>query len=78
TDGDLRRALERFPDLLQRRAKDVMTRNPKGIEADALAAEALRRMEEHAITSLFVFERPGDRSPIGIIHLHDILKAGVV
>ncbi len=78
TDGDLRRALERFPDLLQRRARDVMTRNPKGIEADALAAEALRRMEEHAITSLFVFERPGDRAPIGIIHLHDILKAGVV
>ena len=78
TDGDLRRALERYPDLLERRACDVMTRNPKGIEADALAAEALKRMEEHAITSLFVFERPGDRCPVGIIHLHDLLRAGVV
>jgi len=78
TDGDLRRALEKFPDLLTKRAKDIMTRNPKGIEADALAVEALRRMEEHSITSLFVFEKSGDRIPIGIIHLHDILKAGVV
>ena len=78
TDGDLRRALEKFPDLLAKRAKDIMTRNPKGIEADALAVEALRRMEEHSITSLFVFEKSGDRIPIGIIHLHDILKAGVV
>lgn len=78
TDGDLRRALERYPDLLQRRASEIMTRNPKGIEADALAAEAVKRMEEHSITSLFVFERPGDRVPVGIIHLHDLLKAGVV
>jgi len=78
TDGDLRRALEKFPDLLNKRAKDIMTCNPKSIEADALAVEALRRMEEYSITSLFVFEKPGDRIPIGIIHLHDILKAGVV
>jgi len=78
TDGDLRRALEKFPDLLTKRAKDIMTCNPKSIEADALAVEALRRMEEYSITSLFVFEKPGDRIPIGIIHLHDILKAGVV
>lgn len=78
TDGDLRRALERYPDLLERKAKDIMTRNPKGIEADALAAEALKRMEDYAITSLFVFERQGDEVPVGIIHLHDILRAGVV
>lgn len=78
TDGDLRRALEKFPDLLERRARDVMTCNPKGIEADALAVEALRKMEQFAITSLFVFERPGDEIPVGIIHLHDILRAGVV
>lgn len=78
TDGDLRRALEKFPDLLERRARDVMTCNPKGIEADALAVEALRKMEQFAITSLFVFERLGDEVPVGIIHLHDILRAGVV
>lgn len=78
TDGDLRRALERYPDLLQRRAKDIMTTNPKGIEADALAAEALKKMQDYAITSLFVFEKMGDKVPVGIIHLHDILRAGVI
>ncbi len=78
TDGDLRRALERFNDLLERRASDVMTRNPKWIEKDALAAEAVQRMEEYSITSLFVFNQAGDKVPIGIIHLHDLLKAGVV
>ncbi|MCX8116554.1 MAG: KpsF/GutQ family sugar-phosphate isomerase [Desulfobacterota bacterium] len=78
TDGDLRRALERYSDLLDRTASEVMTRNPKWIEKDALAAQAVQRMEEFSITSLFVFDRPGDRKPIGIIHLHDLLKAGVV
>jgi arabinose-5-phosphate isomerase len=78
TDGDLRRALERYPDLLKRTAAEVMTRNPKWIEADTLAAQAVQRMEEHSITSLFVFETDGERIPTGIIHLHDLLKAGVV
>jgi arabinose-5-phosphate isomerase len=78
TDGDLRRGLERFNDLLHQEVRDVMTRNPKWIERDALAAKAVQRMEEYAITSLFVFDRPGDRAPVGIIHLHDLLKAGVV
>ena len=78
TDGDLRRALERFTDLLSRKAGEVMTRNPKGIEKDALAAQAVQRMEEYSITSLFVFDRSGDKTPVGIIHLHDLLKAGVV
>lgn len=78
TDGDLRRALERFDDLLDRQAKEVMTRNPKWIERDALAAKALQRMEEFSITSLFVLNRAGDRVPVGVIHLHDLLKAGVV
>jgi len=78
TDGDLRRALERFSDLLSRRASEVMTKNPKRIEKDALAAKAVQRMEQHSITSLFVFNDLSDRVPAGIIHLHDLLKAGVV
>ncbi len=78
TDGDLRRALEKFNDLLQREASEVMTRNPKWIEKDALAAKAVQRMEEYSITSLFVFNQPGEKVPAGIIHLHDLLKAGVV
>jgi arabinose-5-phosphate isomerase len=78
TDGDLRRALEKFPDLLHREAREVMTRSPKWIERDALAAKAVQRMEEHSITSLFVSEATGNNIAVGIIHLHDLLKAGIV
>jgi arabinose-5-phosphate isomerase len=78
TDGDLRRAIEKFADLLNRKAAEVMTKNPKWIGRDALAAMAVQRMEEFSITSLFVFNSDGSRSPVGIIHLHDLLKAGVV
>jgi arabinose-5-phosphate isomerase len=78
TDGDLRRALEKFSDLFNREASEVMTKNPKWIEKGALAAKAVQRMEEYSITSLFVFNKAGDNVPVGIIHLHDLLKAGVV
>ena len=78
TDGDLRRALERYGDLLSRKAAEVMTRNPKTIERDSLAARAVQKMEEYSITSLFVFNSGEDRIPVGIIHLHDLLKAGIV
>ncbi len=78
TDGDLRRALEKFSDLFNREASEVMTKNPKWIERDALAAKAVQRMEEYSITSLFVFKKAGEKVPVGIIHLHDLLKAGVV
>jgi len=78
TDGDLRRALEKFSDFFNREASEVMTRNPKWIEKDALAAKAVQRMEEYSITSLFVFSQVGEKVPVGIIHLHDLLKAGVV
>jgi len=78
TDGDLRRALEKFSDLFNQEASEVMTKNPKWIEKDALAAKAVQRMEEYSITSLFVFNKAGDKVPVGIIHLHDLLKAGVV
>jgi len=78
TDGDLRRALEKFSDLLNREAREVMTRNPKWIEKEAMAAKAVQRMEEYSITSLFVFNHAGDKVPVGVIHLHDLLKAGVV
>jgi arabinose-5-phosphate isomerase len=79
TDGDLRRAMERFPDLFTRRAREVMTRTPKTIAPDALAARALAVMEEHAITVLVVLptEERGIRKPLGVIHIHDILKAGI-
>jgi arabinose-5-phosphate isomerase len=78
TDGDLRRALEKFEDLLNRKAYEIMTKNPKWILKDELAAKALETMERYSITSLFVFDKEPNRKPVGIIHLHDLLKAGVV
>jgi arabinose-5-phosphate isomerase len=82
TDGDLRRALQTHGDgILNRRADEIMSLKPRSIEKDALASQALARMEENVprpITSLFVVERPGDLVPIGILHIHDLLKAGIV
>ena len=75
TDGDLRRGLERVVEISGLAASSLMTVSPKTIAQEALAAEAVALMERHAITSLFILER---RRPIGIIHLHDLLKAGVV
>jgi len=75
TDGDLRRALERGVDILSVSAGTMMTRNPKRIAATELAAAALKMMEDFAITSLFVVD--GQGRPVGVIHLHDLLKAGL-
>ena len=75
TDGDIRRLLENESDPLSMTAAQVMSRNPKVVNSDALAAKALQIMEKHAITSLVV---TGDDGGVeGVIHLHDILKAGV-
>ena len=71
TDGDLRRHLD---GLLARTAGEVMTEAPKSIRSGALAAEALGVMNASAITNLFVVD--GDL-PVGIIHIHDCLRAGV-
>lgn len=77
TDGDLRRWLEKGKaDIFGVTAKEVMTRNPKTIENDALAARAVSVMEQYSITALIIVDRDG--RPEGIIHLHDLLKAGVV
>lgn len=77
TDGDLRRALGKGYDILSYRAEELMKINPKRIMRNELAAAALQIMERHSITSLFVFEDEGGRLPCGIIHLHDILRAGI-
>ena len=76
TDGDVRRAVERHEDVLLTRAEDIMTRDPKVIDENVLAAEALRLMETHTITSALTTD--GDGRTTGIIHLHDILKAGIL
>jgi arabinose-5-phosphate isomerase len=77
TDGDLRRALERASDVRTLVARDLMTSHPKTIEPSALGAQAWAVMERHQITSLLVLAA-GSRKPAGVIHLHDVLRAGVV
>ena len=77
TDGDLRRALERDSNMINKLAKDVMTTNPKKIAKGELTVRALEMMEEYAITSLFVYSPPRDKKVVGIIHMHDLVKAGV-
>lgn len=72
TDGDLRRCLT--PTILEKKANEVMTRNPKTISPDAMIAEALKIMHDKKITNLFVLE---DKKPIGVIHIHDLLNNGV-
>ncbi len=80
SDGDLRRWMEKTEktgeNLLTKQAKDIMTRHPKIANKDALAAEAVAIMEKNSITCLIVSDH--STKPEGVIHLHDLLKAGVV
>ena len=76
TDGDLRRSLESRGQILELKAKDIMTRNPKTIPAESLATEAMSIMERYSITALFVLH-VGSKKPLGVIHLHDLVKAGI-
>jgi len=75
TDGDIRRVLLRYPDVSVLTTKDIMTKNPKIISGDDMATKALAFMEKYCITSLAVCDE--NNSPVGIIHIHDLLKAGV-
>lgn len=77
TDGDLRRALERGEDILHSTAGLLMKRGPKRITRGELAAAGLQVMESLSITSLFVFDSEDTDIPSGIMHLHDILRAGI-
>ncbi len=75
TDGDIRRTLIKYPDTVSLLVKDVMTVNPKRISGEEYAASALHLMEKYSITALAVVD--SSDKPIGVIHIHDILKAGV-
>lgn len=72
TDGDLRRCLN--SEILTKKAIDLMTKNPKTISKDTMAAEAMKIMHDKKITNIFVIE---DKKPIGVIHIHDLLNNGV-
>lgn len=75
TDGDLRRMLERTDTFEKLQAKDIMSSNPKTIEADVLAVNALEEMKRHNISQLVVQEKG---KYAGIIHLHDLIKEGII
>ena len=77
SDGDFKRILVKHADPWPLTAADVMTRSPSTIGGEALVAAAVRAMEDHApgpITALVVVD--GDRRPVGVLHLHDCLRAG--
>jgi arabinose-5-phosphate isomerase len=75
TDGDLRRLLEKTQEINNLKASDVMTKNPKTIKPEYLASFALQYMENFKITSLIVVNE--ENEPIGIIHLHELVKLGL-
>lgn len=76
TDGDLRRVIDHKVELDTATMEQVMSRRPKTVSAETLAAEALRIMEDNKITALVV-EDP-EHHPVGLLHMHDILRAGVI
>ncbi|PMR76866.1 KpsF/GutQ family sugar-phosphate isomerase [Billgrantia endophytica] len=76
TDGDLRRTLDQHHDFRRLTVDDVMTRPGKRISPDVLAAEAVRVMEDNRITALAVVDDEGH--PVGALHMHDLLRSGVI
>ena len=78
TDGDIRRGLEKVGhSLLDEEASFIMSKDPKWATSDTLALSALRLMEKHSITSLFVYSNSDIKKPDGIVHIHDILRSGI-
>lgn len=77
TDGDLRRAMESGVIIQDKVAKEVMTKNPKVISSNLIAESALKLMDEHLITSLFVNDDETNKI-VGVLHLHDLMRAGVL
>lgn len=75
TDGDLRRLLQKTTDVANLTAEQVMTKNPKTIRKGTLASVALQEMEQFSITQLIIVD--GERKPYGIVHLHDLVRAGL-
>lgn len=75
TDGDIRRTLIKYPNITNLKAKEVMTVNPKTVLPQDLAAKALNLMEKYSITALAITDE--NKKPVGILHIHDLLRAGV-
>jgi len=76
TDGDLKRLLTKSQDIFSLKVDEVMNKNPKTVGQGQLAVKAAKMMEDFRVTSLLVADK--DKKPVGIIHLHDIMQAGVL
>jgi arabinose-5-phosphate isomerase len=76
TDGDLKRLLTKTNDIFSLKVEEVMNKNPKTVDGGQLAVKAAKMMEDFRVTSLLVVDK--NKMPVGIIHLHDIMQAGVL
>jgi arabinose-5-phosphate isomerase len=76
TDGDLRRAMENYTNISDIHVANIMSKDPKLITPDDLAASALAIMEKYSITSLIVASE--DKKPMGLIHMHDLIRVGLI
>jgi arabinose-5-phosphate isomerase len=75
TDGDLRRMLNKYDNISGLTAKDIMTSNPKTIEADVLAIKALKEMQDNGISQLLAVE---GETYVGVVHLHNLINEGIL
>jgi arabinose-5-phosphate isomerase len=75
SDGDIRRAIGKLINPNNATMQEIMSAKGKTIARDQLAAEALELMEKYKITSLFIID--ADKKPVGLVHLHDLLRAGI-
>jgi len=75
TDGDIRRTLQNYDNISEIRARDIMNKNPKIVNENMLAETALELMEKYAITQLIITDKK--KAPAGVVHLHDLVKAGL-
>jgi arabinose-5-phosphate isomerase len=76
TDGDLRRALQKITDVSSTRVGDVMSRDPRSIRPEALAAEAVQIMESHKVNQILVVDARGEL--VGALNMHDLFRAKVI
>ncbi|MFT5257092.1 MAG: arabinose-5-phosphate isomerase [Arenicella sp.] len=75
TDGDLRRMLSKTTDINHFAAKDIMGKNPKTVQENAMAIEALEKLESNSITQILVVD--AQEKYVGVVHLHDLIKEGI-
>jgi arabinose-5-phosphate isomerase len=75
TDGDLRRMLSKTTDINHFTAKDIMGKNPKTVQENAMAIEALEKLETNSITQILVVD--AQKKYVGVVHLHDLIKEGI-